>query len=120
MAPGDVYPLQPPLAMGDLWGLHGLNRPDLKDAPFVPVTPPQFRDLKTPDEIFAAIRRGDILLRHPYDSFKPVLDFIDAAAVDPDVLAINRPSIGWGATRRWCGRYSKPSTTANRWPCWWS
>ena len=90
VALGDVYPLQPPLAMGDLWDLHGLNRPDLKDAPFVPVTPPQLRDLKTPDDIFAAIRRGDILLHHPYDSFKPVLDFIDAAAADPDVLAIKQ------------------------------
>ena len=90
VALGDVYPLQPPLAMGDLWALHGLNRPDLKDAPFVPAVPPQLRDLKTSDDIFAAIRRGDILLHHPYDSFKPVLDFINAAAADPDVLAIKQ------------------------------
>ena len=76
--------------MGDLWGLHGLNRPELKDAPFVPAAPPQLRDLKTSDDIFAAIRRGDILLHHPYDSFKPVLDFINAAAVDRDVLAIKQ------------------------------
>ena len=86
----DVYPLQPPLAMGDLWALHSLNRPDLKDAPFVPAAPPQLRDLKIPDDIFATIRRGDILLHHPYDSFKPVLDFINAAAADPDVLTIKQ------------------------------
>jgi polyphosphate kinase len=90
VAQADVYPLQPPLGMVDLWDLHGLNRPDLKDAPFVQAVPPQLRDLKTPEDIFAAIRRGDILLHHPYDSFKPVLDFINAAAADPDVLAIKQ------------------------------
>lgn len=86
----DVYALQPPLAMGSLWGIAGLNRPDLKDAPFVPAAPPVLRDLKSADEMFAAIRKGDILLHHPYDSFKPVLDFIQAAAVDPQVLAIKQ------------------------------
>ncbi|MCX7706917.1 MAG: polyphosphate kinase 1 [Anaerolineae bacterium] len=86
----DVYPLQPPLGMGSLWALLNINRPDLKDPPFVPAVPPQLRDLKTPEEIFAAIRKQDILLHHPYDSFKPVLDFINAAAVDPNVLAIKQ------------------------------
>ncbi len=90
VAPGDVYPLQPPLGMGNLWDLHGLDRPDLKDAPYVPTVPPQVRDLKTPEQIFSAIRRQDILLHHPFDSFKPVLDFIGAAAADPDVLAIKQ------------------------------
>ncbi len=86
----DVYALQPPLAMGSLWGIAGLNRPDLKDSAFAPAVPPALRDLKHPEEMFAAIRRGDILLHHPYDSFKPVLDFIQAAAVDPQVLAIKQ------------------------------
>jgi polyphosphate kinase len=86
----DVYALQPPLAMSSLWGIAGLNRPDLKDAPFAPAVPAVLRDLKSPEEMFAAIRRGDILLHHPYDSFKPVLDFIQAAAVDPQVLAIKQ------------------------------
>ncbi len=87
---GDVYPLQPPLGMGSLWALVGLNRPDLKDAPFTASVPPQLRDAKLPDEIFAAIRKQDILLHHPYDSFKTVLDFINAAANDPQVLAIKQ------------------------------
>jgi polyphosphate kinase len=52
--------------------------------------PPQLRDLKTAETIFSAIRRQDILLHHPFDSFKPVLDFIEAAATDPDVLAIKQ------------------------------
>jgi polyphosphate kinase len=86
----DVYPLQPPLAMSSLWGIAALNRPDLKDLPFVPAVPPVLRDLKSSEEMFAAIRKGDILLHHPYDSFKPVLDFIQAAAVDPQVLAIKQ------------------------------
>ena len=81
--PGDVYPFQPPLGMGSLWALVRLDRPDLKDAPFVPAVPPQLRDAKTPDEIFAAIRKQDILLHHPYDSFKPVLDFITRPPATP-------------------------------------
>ena len=86
----DVYPLHRPLGMSSLMALMDLNRPDLKDTPFVPAVPPQLRDLKTAAEIFAAIRRQDILLHHPYDSFTPVLDFIRAAAIDPDVLAIKQ------------------------------
>ncbi len=87
---GDVYPMQPPLGMSSLWALVGLNRPDLKDTPFTAAVPPQLRDAKLPDEIFAAIRKQDILLHHPYDSFKTVLDFINAAANDPQVLAIKQ------------------------------
>ena len=89
VGPGDVYPILPPLGMSDLWDLHALSRPDLKDAPFTPAMPPQLREIKGAD-IFGAIRRGDILLHHPYDAFKPVLDFINAAAADPDVLAIKQ------------------------------
>jgi polyphosphate kinase len=88
--PGDVYPLQPPLGMNNLWDLHALDRPELKDPPFVAAIPPQLRDVKSTDEFFAAIRRQDILLHHPYDSFAVVLDFIKAAANDPDVLAIKQ------------------------------
>ncbi len=89
-SPEDVYQLKPPLDMASLWALVNLPRPDLKDQPFTPAVPPQLRDAKTPDEIFAAIRKGDILLHHPYDSFRPVLDFINAAATDPNVLAIKQ------------------------------
>jgi len=86
----DIYPLQPPLGMSSLWELARLNHPELRDPPFVPAVPPMLRDLKSPEDIFAAIRRQDILLHHPYDSFGPVLDFIKAAATDPDVLAIKQ------------------------------
>lgn len=89
-SPDDVYQLKPPLDMASLWALVNLPRPDLKDPPFTPAVPPQLRDAKTPDEIFAVIRKGDILLHHPYDSFRPVLDFVNAAATDPNVLAIKQ------------------------------
>lgn len=86
----DIYPLRPPLGMSSLWELARLNHPELRDPPFVPAVPSMLRDLKNPEDIFAAIRRQDILLHHPYDSFGPVLDFIKAAATDPDVLAIKQ------------------------------
>ena len=88
--PSDVYPLQPPLGMSSLWALMALNRPELKDPAFVPSVPPQLRDVKTSEELFAAIRKGDILLHHPYDSFLPVVQFIRNAAMDPAVLAIKQ------------------------------
>jgi len=84
----DIYTLEPPLGMSDIAQLHDLERPDLKYPPFLPATPPPLQD---PDmSIFAAIRREDILLHHPYDSFTPVVNFLDAAARDPAVLAIKQ------------------------------
>ncbi|MCW5852456.1 MAG: polyphosphate kinase 1 [Anaerolineae bacterium] len=81
----DIYSLEPPLGMSDLMGLYKLERPDLKYPPFAPTTPPEL-DLDA--DIFAAIRRQDILLHHPYDSFNPVIEFLQTAAHDPSVLAI--------------------------------
>jgi len=73
--------------MGDVRELAALDRPDLKDPTFVPALPPA---LGEEGGIFAAIRRQDILLHHPYDSFAPVVDFLRAAARDPNVLAIKQ------------------------------
>jgi polyphosphate kinase len=88
----DVYPMEGPLDLSGLWAVHGLDRPDLKDEPFVPVTPPRL--LAADDEpldIFAAIARGDILLHHPYDSFaSTVEEFVAQASQDPSVLAIKQ------------------------------
>ena len=64
-----------------------IDRPDLKFAEFVPSLPVAL--VKTSD-IFAAIRKGDVLLHHPYQSFQPVIDFIRSAASDPEVLAIRQ------------------------------
>jgi polyphosphate kinase len=87
VGPCQIYSVEGPLGMGDLMELYSLDRPGLKEAPFAPAVPEPLR--KTSD-IFSAIRKRDILLFHPYDSFKPVLDFLNAAARDPDVLAIKQ------------------------------
>jgi len=86
--PSDLYTLEPPLGMSDLVQLHAVDRHDLKDAPFVPAIPPALSEAD--DDIFARIRRQDILLHHPYDSFSPVVEFLNTAARDPAVLAIKQ------------------------------
>jgi polyphosphate kinase len=86
--PADVFALEPPLGMSELGKLQSLDRRDLKDLPFTPFVP---QAIEAQDgDIFAAIRQQDILLHHPYDSFTPVIDFINAAARDPNVLAIKQ------------------------------
>ena len=88
LEPENIYTLSPPLGTSDLMQLYGFDRPDLKDPPFIPAIPKTF-DIANGD-IFAAIRMQDILLHHPYDSFSPVIEFLQAAARDPDVLAIKQ------------------------------
>jgi len=83
----DVYPAKGPLDLSRLRQLLGIDRPDLKDAPFLPYTPPELQK-KAEDDIFALLRREDVLLQHPFDSFQPVIEFLRRAAADPDVLAI--------------------------------
>ncbi|MEJ5367141.1 MAG: polyphosphate kinase 1 [Bryobacteraceae bacterium] len=80
-----VYRVEGPLALVRLKHIAALDRPDLKDKPF---TPAPLGGLGEDEDIFAAIRRGDILLHHPFDSFQPVIDFLRTAARDPNVLAI--------------------------------
>jgi polyphosphate kinase len=84
----DIYTLRPPLGTSDLIQLCALDRHDLKDPPLVPLAPPALE--RTDEDIFTAIRSRDILLHHPYDSFSPVIEFLQAAAHDPDVLAIKQ------------------------------
>ena len=88
----DVHTLPGPLDLAGLWALHSLDRPDLKDEPFHPVTPPA---LATPDgsppDMFAVLRKRDVLVHHPYESFADsVQQFIEQAATDPNVLAIKQ------------------------------
>ncbi len=85
LEPEGMIAVAPPLGMSGI-NLLGLDRPDLKDPPFVSAVP---RGLGDPDlSVFAAIRKHDILIHRPYDSFEPVIDWLESAAHDPDVLAI--------------------------------
>jgi polyphosphate kinase len=84
----DVFFAPGPLKLGDLMQLYleGNNAP-LKDPPFNPRIAAQ---LATTEDIFSIIRRGDILLHRPYDSFSAVVEFVQSAADDPDVKAIKQ------------------------------
>ena len=82
----EVYEVDGPLGAGDLMSLTRLDRRDLKDPAFSPAVPAIFHQPDT--SIFAAIRAGDILLHHPYDSFAPVSEMIERAADDAKTLAI--------------------------------
>ena len=79
------------LDMNDLWSLYGVDGlRGLRDPPWSPVTQPAFADSDTGTaDIFAAMRAGDILVHHPYDSFATSVErMVQQAVADPDVLAI--------------------------------
>ena len=86
--PGDVYKMKGPLALNRLKHLLSIDRSDLKDKPFVPTVPYALQPQEEGENIFSAIRRQDVLLHHPFDSFQPVVGFLQQAARDPAVLAI--------------------------------
>jgi polyphosphate kinase len=83
--PHMIYRSSIPLALVDLWQLHGLRRPDLQDAPFLPYMP---RLVSNEQTILNNVTDHDVLLYHPYDSFQPLITFLKQAAVDPEVMAI--------------------------------
>ncbi len=87
----DLFVETKPLGLAGLWNLYNsVERYDLKYPAYKPRVVPQFRNLTLANDVFAAIREGDILLHHPYDSFSSVIDFLNAAARDPQVLAIKQ------------------------------
>ena len=85
LGPEDVYSIDGPFNIPDLMQLYELDRPELKDRPLQVKVPAVFRDSQN---IFAAIKKQDILLHHPYTSYGTVTNFISAAASDPNVVAI--------------------------------
>lgn len=81
-----MYEARSPLGMSDLFGLYAqADAPYLKDPSFVPRRPAQ---IAPGTDFFSVIREQDILFHHPYDSFSPIVEFIEAAARDPQVVAI--------------------------------
>jgi polyphosphate kinase len=87
LAPFQVYAKHSPMGKADLMLLTKIDRPDLKDVPFQPAIPPV---LATGEGIFSVLRKRDVLLYHPYDSFAPVVNLVREAAEDPYVLAIKQ------------------------------
>ncbi len=85
LEPDDVYEVDGPLGAGDLISVLKLDLPQLKDPVYLPTSRGIF---DPPANVFDVIRKSDILLHQPYDSFDPVLHFLERAAVDKDVLAI--------------------------------
>src|SRR5947209_18942246 len=91
MRPHDVLQVPGLLDLGALMALYDLDRPELKDDPFVPATHPRLSEGETPLSVFAMLREGDVLVHHPYQSFATsVQRFIEQAAADPNVLAIKQ------------------------------
>ena len=91
----DFYQVNGPVNLSRLMQIPELvDRPDLKFPPFMPGLP---RELAKPHNIFDAIRKRDILLHHPYQSFAPVVNFIEEAARDPQVVAIKQTVYRTGA-----------------------
>jgi len=83
----NVFRLKGPINLMRLQSIGDLDRPDLKFPSFTPVNASPLRD---PARIFEALRAQDVLLHHPYDSFQPVVDFVEQAARDPQVFAIKQ------------------------------
>ena len=84
-----VYSVSGLLDLSELNQIAGLDRPELKDEPWVPIVPPRFSTAAQNGGMFAEIARSDILVQQPYESFKGTFEaFVQAAANDPDVIAM--------------------------------
>ncbi len=84
----DIYKINGPIDLTYLMKMYGLEGCDhLRYAPY---TPQKVKEIVPGENIFDEIKKGDILLHHPYQTFDPVVDFIRQAAKDPDVLAIKQ------------------------------
>jgi polyphosphate kinase len=89
--PDDCYGIDGMIDHTGLWQIAGQDRPDLKEAPYTPVIPPRLAppDEDEPADVLGAMRSGDILVHHPYESFAASTQrFINQAAGDDDVLSI--------------------------------
>jgi polyphosphate kinase len=95
LAPADLYPVNGPVNLHRLVAVYEqVDRPRLKYPAFVPGTR---RRLRHGADVFEVLKRGDVLLHHPYESFAPVVDLVRQAAGDPDVLAVKQTLYRTGA-----------------------
>jgi len=92
VSPDGVYQLEAPIGLSGLWAVYALDRPDLHEETWTPMTPPYLATAgNAPTELFAVLRERDVLVHHPYDSFATSVEaFISQAADDPDVLGIKQ------------------------------
>jgi polyphosphate kinase len=88
----EVYTRDAPLGLSDLWSVYGLDRPDLKDPSWTPTTQPRLAETGGRNvDFFTELKKGDILVHFPYESFATsTAAFLAQAAADPDVLAIKQ------------------------------
>ncbi|MDQ1433006.1 MAG: polyphosphate kinase [Actinomycetota bacterium] len=91
LADEDVNVIDGPLDLGGLWSLYELDRPELKDDPWVPQTQVMLQGTDPAPDFFRLLRSTDVLVHHPYDSFATSVEqFVEQAAADPHVLAIKQ------------------------------
>jgi polyphosphate kinase len=84
-----LYPIAGLLDLADLTQLARLERPELHDDPWLAITQPRIAELDTPSDFFEEIRRGDILVHHPYESFTTSFEsFVRGSGKDPNVLGL--------------------------------
>ncbi|MDR3265783.1 MAG: polyphosphate kinase 1, partial [Synergistaceae bacterium] len=88
LLPLQIYRIKGPLGCAELNALCRLERPDLKEKNWIPRVSAPFGEGRT--GVYSTLRRGDLILYHPYDSFVPVLDFLRRSAEDPGVVAIRQ------------------------------
>ena len=88
IASEDIFEINGPIDLTFLMKMYGIDGYD--DLRYLPYTPQRVPEIEPGSSIFDAIRKGDIFLHHPYETFEPVVDFIRQASVDPDVLAIKQ------------------------------
>jgi len=102
VSPDGVYQLEAPIGLSGLWAVYALDRPDLHEETWTPMTPPYLATAgNAPTELFAVLRERDVLVHHPYDSFATSVEaFISQAATTPTCSGSSRPSTARRVTAR--------------------
>ena len=116
-----VYDVDGLLGLGDLWQIYGVRGfTDLRDPPWTPVTQPRLQGEESEHaNVMAEMRRGDILVHHPYDSFATSVErFVEQAVADPDVLAIKQTVYRTSDDSRCSPRSSARPSAASRPSAW--